>query len=424
MKKRWNILAMILCTSLFVAGCTEKTPNSGTNTASANNTNNKADEKQSNLDVLQPGAYGNVQGLSLEKGTTISIIGRGSSSAYWTEVKVGAEKAIADINSNLGYKGEDKVKLTYSAPETEDDVDDQVNILDEELARYPAALGIAAVDSEACEVQFDLAAENGIPVVAFDSGTNYQDIVSMIDTNNVEAASMAANKLSDMIDDQGEVMMLVHDNKSTSAHEREDGFRSTIEEKHSEIQIVESYHLDELELLKQQIEQEKSAAEDENDSNKESGTSENELSRTDENKEDIQENQDGAKEEEAASDEEAMDMTQEDAVKYLLEKHPDVKGIYTTNETTAKLVISVLKNLEIDDVTVVSFDGGKDQLKRLEDGDIEGLIVQNPYGIGYATVVACARAILGQGNEAEVNAGYTWVTQDNLNDESIQKMMY
>lgn len=117
-------------------------------------------------------------------------------------------------------------------------------------------------------------------------------------------------------------------------------------------------------------------------------------------------------------------MTQEDAVKYILEKHPDVKGIYTTNETTAKLVLSVLEELDGNDVKVVSFDGGKEQLERLEEGSLDGLIVQNPYGIGYATVVACARAILSQGNEAEVNAGFTWVTRDNMDSEAIQKMMY
>ena len=62
-----------------------------------------------------------------------------------------------------------------------------------------------------------------------------------------------------------------------------------------------------------------------------------------------------------------------------------------------------------DRIKVVSFDGGEDQMKLLEDGKIDGLIVQNPYGIGYATVVACARAVLGQGNEATVSTGYTWV---------------
>ena len=59
-----------------------------------------------------------------------------------------------------------KVKLVYSAPGRQrDDVDDQVNILDEELARYPVAVGIAAVDSGHVRFSFDLgSAENGIPI--------------------------------------------------------------------------------------------------------------------------------------------------------------------------------------------------------------------------------------------------------------------
>ena len=172
MKKRWSILSAVLCVALLTGGCGTGSKNdAGTGKEQTfSHETREENEHQSNLDVLQPSAYGNVQGLNLEKGSSISIIGRGSSYAYWKAVQEGAKQAVADINTNLGYKGNDKVKLVYSAPETENDVDDQVNILDEELARYPVAVGIAAVDSGACEVQFDLAAENGIPIVAFDSG--------------------------------------------------------------------------------------------------------------------------------------------------------------------------------------------------------------------------------------------------------------
>ena len=66
----------------------------------------------------------------------------------------------------------------------------------------------------------------------------------------------------------------------------------------------------------------------------------------------------------------------------------------------------------------------KEQLKALEEGEISGLVVQNPFGIGYASVVAAARTVLQSGNEAQVSTGYLWVTQDNMNDASIQKMLY
>lgn len=406
MKKRWSILSAVLCVALLTGGCGTGSKNdAGTGKEQTfSHETREENEHQSNLDVLQPSAYGNVQGLNLEKGSSISIIGRGSSSAYWKAVQEGAKQAVADINTNLGYKGNDKVKLVYSAPETENDVDDQVNILDEELARYPVAVGIAAVDSGACGVQFDLAAENGIPIVAFDSGTDYQNIVSMIDTDNTTAAATAASKLCNSIGESGQILVIAHDSKSTSSEEREQGFVQEVEKNDPNVTVAEIWHLDDLDAISKEINADSS----------------------EKNSQETADNVQKAEEENADSRD--TQTAQQDAIKYLLEKYPDVKGIFATNETVADLVVNVLDSMDKttgeDRIKVVSFDGGEDQMKLLEDGKIDGLIVQNPYGIGYATVVACARAVLGQGNEATVSTGYTWVTKDNMNKDSIKKMLY
>ena len=406
MKKRWSILSAVLCVALLTGGCGTGSKNdAGTGKEQTfSHETREENEHQSNLDVLQPSAYGNVQGLNLEKGSSISIIGRGSSSAYWKAVQEGAKQAVADINTNLGYKGNDKVKLVYSAPETENDVDDQVNILDEELARYTVAVGIAAVDSGACEVQFDLAAENGIPIVAFDSGTDYQNIVSMIDTDNTTAAATAASKLCNSIGESGQILVIAHDSKSTSSEEREQGFVQEVEKNDPNVTVAEIWHLDDLDAISKEINADSS----------------------EKNSQETADNVQKAEEENADSRD--TQTAQQDAIKYLLEKYPDVKGIFATNETVADLVVNVLDSMDKttgeDRIKVVSFDGGEDQMKLLEDGKIDGLIVQNPYGIGYATVVACARAVLGQGNEATVSTGYTWVTKDNMNKDSIKKMLY
>lgn len=385
-----------MCMALSVAGCTSPQGEESHQPA-VNGTNSKENENQGKLDVIKPLAYSNVYGLNLEPGTTFSIIGKGKSSAYWSEVKKGAEQAVEDINTMMEYKGEDKVKMTYSAPGTELDVDDQVNILDEELARYPSALGIAAVDSSACEVQFDLAAENGIPIVAFDSGTDYHDIVAMVDTDNRAAASIAANRLCDSIGDSGEVILLVHDSKSTSAKQREEGFLKALSEKGDAVKAVHVYHLDELEDMQKLIAAERRTAE---------GTESDEAS------------------DEKETEDQGTDITQEEVVAWILQQHPDAKGIYTTNETAAKLALNVVKGLKDRHMKIVSFDGGEDMLKALEDGSLEALIVQNPYGIGYATIVACARAVLEQGNEASVNTGFTLVTKENKSDKTVKRMLY
>ena len=62
--------------------------------------------------------------------------------------------------------------------------------------------------------------------------------------------------------------------------------------------------------------------------------------------------------------------------------------------------------------------------KALKEGQVDGLIVQNPFGMGYASVVASARAALNLGNEAVVDTGYTWVTKKNMKDEAVKKVLY
>ena len=121
----------------------------------------------------------------------------------------------------------------------------------------------------------------------------------------------------------------------------------------------------------------------------------------------------------------AESMSDEDAVIYYLEKHPDLKGCFATNDETVLLGARAVKSMEkTDEITVMGFDAGKDQLDALSDGSIDGLVVQNPFGMGYAAVVAAARTVLEIGNEAQVDTGFVWVDAENMKDESLQPMLY
>ena len=110
--------------------------------------------------------------------------------------------------------------------------------MDEELARYPDAIGIASIDADACTVQFDLATENGIPIIALDSGNSYQGIQCTIKTDNDQAARTGAYKLSNQIENKGEVLLLVHDSKSTTGRERESSFQKAITENYPDVKVV------------------------------------------------------------------------------------------------------------------------------------------------------------------------------------------
>ena len=384
MKKLISFISIILCISLLLSACGKGKNN--TNTPGGDSPESVTQDK---LDIVRPTTYSNIKGLSLEPGSYISIIGRYSNDSYWKEVEAGAKKAIEDLNTLLGYKGNKKIKLSYIAPEVRDDVNEQVNLLDEELSRYPVAISIAAVDASACAIQFDLAAENGIPIITFDSGSNYKNIAAHISTDNLDAARTAAAKLAYAMEEKGEIAIFVQDSVSMTAQQRLQGFSEVLTKDFPEVSVVHTYHFDQLETMQKTIADEKNA------------TIEDEKDKID-----------------------PKDISQKEVIEYILEKNPNLKGIYTTNLDTTQTVAKVLTELERFDLKFVGFDGGKEQMKLLENELLEGLIIQNPYGMGYATVVAAVRVAMGLGNESSVNTGYTWVTKENMTTKDIEAMLY
>lgn len=387
MKKRWiTITAVVMATTFMICACGKQQEQTTTFTGKET----EKPEYQGNLNAISPAAYNNVEGLNLEPGTYISIIGKDDSSSYWTNVKKGVMQAADDLNKELGYKGSDKIKVTYNAPAKSEDIDEQVNILDEELSRYPDAVGIASIDSAACSVQFDLATANGIPVISLDSGNEYKGIQCIVKTDNEDAARTGAYKLANEIGDEGQVILVVHDSNSETAKERAKSFEEEIKNNYPSVSIVETIYCDKLDDLKKKIAVEK----DPNMS------------------EDLQK----------ATVEK---MTDDEVMQYYLKKYPDLKGVFGTNESSTIFALEALQKTELaGKVALVGFDISEEQTAAMKNGEISGLVVQNPFGMGYASVVAAARTVLQSGNEAVVDTGYIWVTKDNLEDESIQNMLY
>lgn len=387
MKKRWmTITAVVMATTFMICACGKQQEQTTTFTGKET----EKPEYQGNLNAISPAAYNNVEGLNLEPGTYISIIGKDDSSSYWMNVKKGVMQAADDLNKELGYKGSDKIKVTYNAPAKSEDIDEQVNILDEELSRYPDAVGIASIDSAACSVQFDSATANGIPVISLDSGNEYKGIQCIVKTDNEDAARTGAYKLANEIGDEGQVILVVHDSNSETAKERAKSFEEEIKNNYPSVSIVETIYCDKLDDLKKKIAVEK----DPNMS------------------EDLQK---------AAVEK----MTDDEVMQYYLEKYPDLKGVFGTNESSTIFALEALQKTELaGKVALVGFDISEEQTAAMKNGEITGLVVQNPFGMGYASVVAAARTVLQSGNEAVVDTGYIWVTKDNLEDESIQNILY
>ena len=140
--------------------------------------------------------------------TYIAVVSKGFQHQFWQAVKSGAEQAAEDYG----------VTITFEGPETEAMVDKQVEMVQTALDKDPAALCLAALDTQALIPMLERAQEEGIPVVGFDSGVDSDIPVSTAATNNLAAAAMAADKMAELIGEQGQVAVIVHDPDQPHRH--------------------------------------------------------------------------------------------------------------------------------------------------------------------------------------------------------------
>jgi ribose transport system substrate-binding protein len=101
-----------------------------------------------------------------------------------------------------------------------------------------------------------------------------------------------------------------------------------------------------------------------------------------------------------------------------LQKDPDIVGVFATNLFAAEGTATGIRQAgKQDQVKIVGFDAGPDQMDALEDGTIQALIAQQPEDIGVQGVQQAVAALEGDDTEPEIETGFTIITKDNLDGE-------
>ncbi|QAY74383.1 BMP family ABC transporter substrate-binding protein [Agromyces protaetiae] len=286
----------------------------------------------------------------------IALISKGFQHQFWQAVKAGAEQAAEEFD----------VEITFEGPDTEADVDQQIQMLQTALDKSPSAIGFAALDSQAAGPLLQQAKDSNIPVIAFDSGVDSDIPLTTASTDNLAAAAEAAKHMVEAIGGEGKVAIVAHDQTSVTGVQRRDGFVDYIEKNAPNVEIVDIQYGG--------GDQAKSA----------------------------------------------------DLAKAIIAANPDLKGIYGTNEGSAIGVVQAVKELAIDpaNLAVVGFDSGKAQMDAIRDGLMLGAITQNPVGIGYETVKAAVQAINGETLPKTIDTGFYWYDKSNIDDDKIQAVLY
>jgi len=256
------------------------------------------------------------------------------------------------------------VKVTFEGAQEEGNVEQQIQLLQTTLDKHPDAVGFAAIDSQAAGPLMQQAKNSHIPVIAFDSGVDSDVPICTASTDNLAAAAEAAKHMADVIGHEGKVAMVVHDQTSVTGVQRRDGFVDYLKKNEPKITVV-----------------------------------------------DIQYSGDPLK---------ATDLA-----KAMIAAHPDLKGMYGSNEGAAIGVVHAVQELGIQGkLKVVGFDSGKDQIDAIKSGLMAGAITQNPVGIGYETVKAAVAVIKGQTVAKNIDTGFYWYDKTNVDDPKIAGDLY
>lgn len=259
------------------------------------------------------------------------------------------------------------VKITFEGPEGDNAISKQIEMIDSALSKNPGALILAACDSKSVIPELEKAKAANIPVIGFDSGVDSDIPVTTVTTDNLSAAGAAADKMAVAIGQEGEVAILSHDSDNVSATGtlRRDGFVNRIKEKYPNVKIVDIQY----------------------------GGGDHAMSK--------------------------------DLTKKIIENHPNIKGIFATNEGAAVgLVNGVIEENKVGKIVLVGFDAGKLQKDAVKSEIMLGAISQDPVMIGYKAVEAACKVLQGEKVENTIDTGYKWYDKTNIDSEGLKPLLY
>ncbi len=292
----------------------------------------------------------------------IAVIPKGTSHEFWKSIHAGAIKA----QQELGAQGT-KVNVIWKGPLREDDRDQQIQVVENFVARRVNGIVLAPLDSTALVAPVENAMHARVPVVIIDSGLKTDQVVSYISTDNFKGGQLGAAHLAKILNDRGSVILLRYQVGSASTEEREAGFMDEIK-KHKDIKVISSDQYA------------------------------------------------GATRDSAYQ-----------AAQNLLNRYgKEVQGIFAPCEPVTIGVLMALKDIGKAGGTVqlVGFDSGTQSVDGLKSGDVQGLVVQNPMKMGYLGVMTMVEQIQKKKVAKRIDTGVRVATRENMNEQDIHELIY
>jgi ribose transport system substrate-binding protein len=254
-------------------------------------------------------------------------------------------------------------KIYWNGPERETDRDRQIQIVEDFIVQKVDGVVLAPLDKDALVPSVDKLAGLKIPCAIIDSGIATSNYVTFAATDNYQGGVLAARRMGEILGGKGNLIVLKYVPGSASTTDRENGFIDTIGNEFPNMKIVDSkYGQDTVETALQ-------AAED------------------------------------------------------MLTRNKDVQGFYACNAPTAVGALQALQSQNRPEIKMVGFDAEKALIDGLKAGQIDALIVQNPFKMGYEGVKAVVMAIQGKPVEKKIDTGVAVVKKEDLDKPDIKALL-
>src|SRR5437879_65873 len=294
---------------------------------------------------------------------TIAVIPKGTTHEFWKYIHAGAVKAERELNEK-GIKTE----IIWKGPLKEDDRDQQIQVVENFMSRRVSGIVLAPLDSQALVKPVENAIQAGVPVVIFDSGLKSDPYVSFVATDNYKGGQLAGEHLGKLLGGKGKVILLRYAVGSASTEAREAGFVDTLKAQFPDIKLL--------------------------------------------------------------SEDQYAGPTREtgyQASQNLLNRfRHEVDGIFCPCEPPTIAMAKALRDLGKAGgrVKMVGFDAGSQSVTDLKNGDVQGLVVQNPILMGYLGVLTMVKNLQGGKVENRIDTGVVLATPKNMEQPEIKELLY
>ncbi len=292
---------------------------------------------------------------------TIAVVPKGTTHEFWKAIHAGAVKAEREIRN-----GGQPVEIIWKGPLREDDREQQVQVVENFTSRQVNGIVLAPLDSQALANPVRSSVQSGVPVVIIDSDLNSKDHASFVATDNHLGGVMAGEHLAKLLGGKGKVLLLRYQINSASTEAREAGFLEAVA-RHPDLKLIP------------------------ND------------------------------ERAGPTRETAYQVSQN-----LLNRFgAEVNGVFCPNETSTISMTKALRDIGKGGGTVkmIGFDAGSQSVIDMKNGDLQGLIVQNPVKMGYLGVMTLAKHLRGEPVEKRIDTGVTLVTKENMDAPEVKELL-